>query len=234
MKAMIFAAGLGTRLRPFTNDRPKALVEVHGKPMLGHLLHKLASFGIEEFVINVHHYADKVINYLNQSEFSEYSIQISDERDDLLETGGGLVKAAPLLKGSEPVLIHNVDIWTDLDYHKLIQFHTDKDAYVTLAMRDRKTSRYLWFNEKAELVGRENQKTGETTLVRDCQSPKRLAFSGIHVVSQRFLADLKGEGAFSIIESYMQAASDNQSILAYQHDEDFWLDLGKPEAIRSV
>lgn len=234
MKAMIFAAGLGTRLRPLTNDRPKALVEVNGKPMLGHLLHKLAGFGINEFVVNVHHFANSVIQYLNQPEFSDYTIQISDERDDLLETGGGLVKAVPLLKGSEPVMIHNVDIWTDLDYHKFLKYHVEHNAYVSLAMRDRKTSRYLWFNKDDELVGRENQRTGETNLIRECPSPKRLAFSGIHIVSQAFLADVKGEGAFSIIESYMQAASENKSILAYQHDTDFWFDLGKPEAIQQL
>ncbi|MDA3909757.1 MAG: nucleotidyltransferase family protein [Bacteroidales bacterium] len=230
MKAMIFAAGLGTRLYPLTEDRPKALVEINEKPMIGHLIHKLHSFGFDEFVINVHHFAEKLIDYLQSKEFSAYQISISDESAKLLDTGGALIKARELLQGDSPVLLHNVDIWTNINYADLVRAHNVAQSFATLAVRDRETSRYLLFNDDSELVGWKNIKTGEVRPVKTFDNPTPLAFSGIQMVSQDFLKSLSGNGKFSIIESYLDAAKSNQ-IKAFVHQADFWMDLGKPEAI---
>jgi NDP-sugar pyrophosphorylase family protein len=230
MKAMIFAAGLGTRLYPLTKDRPKALVEINGKPMIGHLIHKLHAFGFAEFVVNVHHFADKLIAYLQSEEFSDYQISISNESEKLLDTGGALIKARNLLKGDTPVLLHNVDIWTDMNYADLLQAHNTSQAIATLAVRDRETSRYLLFNDNSELVGWKNIKTGEVRSVNPCNKPRQFAFSGIQVISQAFLNSLTGQGKFSIIESYLTMAKSKQ-IKAFLHQTDFWMDIGKPEAI---
>jgi len=230
MKAMIFAAGLGTRLFPLTEDRPKALVEINGKPMIGHLIHKLSHFGFNEFVVNVHHFSDKLIEYLKSVEFSAYKILISDESENLLDTGGGLLNATNLLQDNSPVLLHNVDIWTDMDYAMLISAHVDNNSFATLAVRNRDTSRYLLFNDFAELVGWKHIKTSEVRMVRYCENPIPYAFSGIQMVSQDFLSTISGSGKFSIIESYLHAAKSNQ-IKAFVHQKDFWMDVGKPEAI---
>jgi NDP-sugar pyrophosphorylase family protein len=233
MKAMIFAAGLGTRLYPLTKDRPKALVEINGKPMIGHLMHKLHAFGFDEFVVNVHHFADKLIAYLQSEEFSDYQISISDESEKLLDTGGALIKARDLLKGDSSVLLHNVDIWTDMNYADLLQAHNTSQAIATLAVRDRETSRYLLFNDNSELVGWKNIKTGELRSVIPCDKPRQFAFSGIQVVSQAFLNSITGVGKFSIIESYLTLAKSKQ-INAFLHQTDFWMDIGKPEAVESI
>ncbi len=231
MKTMIFAAGLGTRLYPLTEDRPKALVEINGKPMIGHLIHKLHGFGFDEFVVNVHHFAENLVSYLNSREFSAYHIHISDETGQLLDTGGGLLNARDLLQDNSPVLLHNVDIWTDMNYAELVNAHKDTNPFVTLAVRDRETSRYLLFNDASELVGWKNIKTGEVKMEKACNNPTPLAFSGIQIVSQNFLRYLTGTGKFSIIESYLNAAKDNQ-IKSFVHQNDFWMDIGKPEAIK--
>ncbi|MEA1873449.1 MAG: nucleotidyltransferase family protein [Bacteroidota bacterium] len=233
MKAMIFAAGLGTRLYPLTKDRPKALVEIDGKPILGHLIHKLHAYGFDEFVVNVHHFANLVIQYLKFEEFADYKITISDEREALLETGGGLLKAAQLLKDDDPVLIHNVDIWTDMNYSKLLAVHREHKAFATLAVRNRDTSRYLLFNEFSKLVGWKNIKTNEVRMVNACENTIAYAFSGVQMVSQDFLSAITGSGKFSIIESYLKAA-ESKDINAFIHENDFWMDLGKPESIEFV
>ena len=231
MKAMIFAAGLGTRLKPLTNDRPKAMVEVNGKPMIGHLLHHLAGFGFRDFVVNVHHFADVLCHYLESDEFSGYSIRISDERGKLLETGGGLLNARELLADEEHVLVHNVDVWSDIDINHFIQSHKKSGAIASLAVRDRQTSRYLLFNNNSELIGWKNVKTGEVRMSRNEKVMKALAFSGIHMLSRKFLDKMTGEGAFSIIDTFLEFAK-TEKISAYDHSSGYWSDLGKPEAIK--
>src|SRR6056297_782006 len=196
MKAMIFAAGLGTRLKPLTNTKPKALVEIKGKPMLGHLLHKLADNGIREFVINVHHFSDKVKDYLKQAEFSDMTIHVSDERDGLLDTGGGLIKARNLLIDKEPVLVHNVDVLSEIDIPKLIARQKADTCIATLAVSERETSRYLLFDKYLSLCGWKNVKTGELKRSRNTDVRQKLAFSGVQVLSQDFLDMMQGDGSF--------------------------------------
>lgn len=232
MKAMIFAAGLGTRLHPLTENKPKALVEVRQKPMLGHLLHRLADFGIRHFVVNVHHYAGQIEDYLALPEFSTYQIQISDERDALLDTGGALVKARPLLRADEPVLVHNVDVWSQINIRLLIDFHNAKTALASLAVSRRETSRYLLFDHHRKLCGWKNKKTGETRMSRNaCQMKQYLAFSGIQVLSQDFLDMMEDRGSFSIIDEYLRLSADYE-ILGWEHDKAYWMDLGRPEMIK--
>ncbi|MGC9331599.1 MAG: nucleotidyltransferase family protein [Bacteroidales bacterium] len=234
MKAMIFAAGWGTRLQPLTNNKPKALVEIHGKPMLGHLIHKLARYGITDFVVNVHHFADQVESYLSTPEFDAYPICISDEREQLLDTGGGLQKARPLLRDDEPVLVHNVDVWHDIDIPYLLDYHNTRSSLATLAVSNRKTSRYLLFDKHKRLTGWKNRKTGELRMSHpDVLVSMQLAFSGIQVLSQDFLDMMEGKGKFSIIETYLNLAKD-YDIHGWEHDPLLWLDVGKPESIRKA
>ena len=229
MKAMIFAAGLGTRLRPLTNDRPKALVEVYGKPLLEWVILKLRENGIKEIVVNVHHFADKIEAFLEEKENFGIDIHISDEREFLLETGGGLKFAKDLLQGDEPILIHNADIISDIDIQSFINFHTKNEALASLAVSHRHTSRYLHFDEENQLTGWENIKTSE---VRPARNPsgeiRRLAFSGIHLINPEFLDVIIEEGKFSIIEVYLRLAAHNK-IVGYQHESANWFDVGKPE-----
>jgi len=235
MKAMILAAGLGTRLRPLTDDRPKALVEINGRTLLEITLSRLRSFGVSEVIINVHHLADKVVDYLQKNDNFGMRIEISRE-EALLDTGGGLKKAAWFFKDSgshsgeeAPFILHNVDVLTTIDLGRLLQFHAENHALATLAVQARKTSRYLLFDEKLHLCGR-RAGDGEPELVPASQS-KALAFSGIQIVSPRLLSLMNEDGAFSIITTYLRLAAQGEKILAFRADEYYWRDLGKPENI---
>lgn len=236
MKAMILAAGLGTRLRPLTDDRPKALVEINGRALLGITLSRLRSFGVSEVIINVHHFADKVIDYLKKNDNFGMRIEISRE-DALLDTGGGLKKAAWFFKDSgsrsvdaAPFILHNVDVLTTIDLRSMLRFHAENHALATLAVQARKTSRYLLFDKKLHLCGR-RAGDGEPELVRPASQSQALAFSGIHVISPRLLSLMNEDGAFSIIASYLRLAAQGEKILAFRADEYYWRDLGKPENI---
>lgn len=221
MKAMILAAGRGTRLRPLTNDRPKALVEIGGRTLLEITLRRLASFGIREVIINVHHFADTVVEYLQKNENFGMRIEISRE-DVLLDTGGGLRKAAWFFKEeAEPLLLHNVDVISTIDFRRMVQFHEQHQALATLAVQSRKTSRALLFDGEGRLRGREQGQLPEDM--------KPLAFSGVHVISPRLLGMLTEDGVFSIVDSYVRLASRGERILAFRADEYYWQDLGKPE-----
>jgi mannose-1-phosphate guanylyltransferase len=233
MKAMILAAGLGTRLRPLTNDRPKALVEVAGRTLLDITISRLRTFGIREVIINVHHFADMVVDYLNSNDNFGMRIEISRE-DILLDTGGGLKQAAWFfLEGSaeEPFILHNVDVISTIDLERMLQAHAANRALVTLAVQDRETSRYLLFDENNELCGRRSARDTVPELVRSSKSTQPLAFSGIHVISPRFLPMILEQGAFSIINSYVRLAGQRERILAFRADEYYWRDLGKPENV---
>lgn len=233
-KAMIFAAGLGTRLRPYTNTRPKALVEVNGAPLLFHAIRKLENAGVKEVVVNVHHFADMVIDYLNGNHW-ECTIHISDERDLLLDTGGGLLKAAPLLRSNDPVLVTNVDILTDLDIEKFYTHHLKQGAAVTLAVRDRKTSRQLLFDDSHHLIGWRNAEKGDYKWVGNARPHfTAMAFSGVHLFNPGFLEQMLPPGpVFSIIDIWLEMAAHHR-ILGYEHTQDFWLDVGKPEALNTA
>ena len=235
MKAMVLAAGLGTRLRPLTDDRPKALVELCGRTLLEITLSRLSNFGIREVIINVHHFADKMQEYLKVHSNFEMEIEISRE-DVLLDTGGGLKKAAYFFRNgrNEPFLLHNVDVISDIDLNRMLQFHQQRQALATLAVKERKTSRYLLFDEEMRLCGRRNEKEGKSEEVRSVRNPQAFAFCGIHVISTRFLDMMSEEGVFSIIDSYLRLAGQGESIVAFDAGQYYWRDLGKPENIRQA
>jgi NDP-sugar pyrophosphorylase family protein len=236
-KAMILAAGLGTRLRPLTDDRPKALVEVAGRTLLEITLSRLRTFGIQEVIINVHHFADQVIDYLKANNNFGMRIAISREQV-LLDTGGGLKKAAWFfLRDTERssndghFILHNVDVLTAIDLNRMVQFHVENNALATLAVQKRDTSRYLLFNEQSQLCGRRAGRDGQLELVRPSASPQALAFAGIHVISPRLLPMLSEDGAFSIINAYLRLAAQGGNIHAFPADAYYWRDLGRPENI---
>jgi mannose-1-phosphate guanylyltransferase len=231
MKAMILAAGLGTRLRPLTDHRPKALVEVAGRTLLEITLARLRTFGISDAIINVHYLADMILDYLQKSNNFGMHIEVSRE-DVLLDTGGGLKKAAHFFREeSEPFILHNVDVISTIDLGRMVQFHIENQALATLAVQDRKTSRYLLFDEARQLCGRRSGSDEKTVLVRSSKQTQALAFSGIHVISPRILSMMSEEGAFSIIQSYLRLAAQGEKILGFRADEYYWRDLGRPENV---
>jgi len=233
MKAMILAAGLGTRLRPLTDDRPKALVTVAGRTLLEIALKRLRCFGVSEAIVNTHHYAEMIANYLKANCNFGMRIEISRE-EELLDTGGGLKKAAHFFLGGsreEPFLLHNVDVLSTIDLGRMIGFHTQQDALATLAVQDRETSRSLFFDEQGVLCGRSAGRDGKPEWTRPVDEAQALAFSGIHVISPRIFAKLEEEGAFSIIGAYMRLAARGERIVAFRADEYYWRDLGRPESV---
>jgi len=234
MKAMIFAAGLGTRLRPLTETVPKALVEVNGTPLLGLIILRLKRFEFRDLIINVHHFPEKIISYLAENEYFGVNITISDERDVLLETGGGLQKASWFFDDGEPFLVHNVDILSDLDLRALYEDHKKSDALATLAVSGRKTSRVLLFDSQDNLCGWRNMKTGEEKWARPTNATLRaLSFSGIHVISPEIFQQMTQTGRFSIIDTYLELGN-RYAIKAHYHDESHWMDVGKPETLQQA
>jgi NDP-sugar pyrophosphorylase family protein len=235
MKAMILAAGLGTRLRPLTDKRPKALVEIGGRTLLEITLSRLRSFGIREVIVNVHHFADMIVEYLDKNHNFGMRIEVSRE-EVLLDTGGGLKKAASFfLEDSDglekPFIVHNVDVISTIDLRRQVHFHRENQALATLAVQDRKTSRYLLFDEQLQLCGRRSEQDQKTEFVRSSPRAQALAFSGIHVVSPRFFAMMTENGVFSIVTSYLRLASQGEKILAFRADEYYWRDLGRPDSV---
>jgi NDP-sugar pyrophosphorylase family protein len=235
MKAMILAAGLGTRLRPLTDDRPKALVEVAGHTLLELALSRLRAFGVREVVVNTHHYAEMIADSLKAQDNFGMRIEISHE-DELLDTGGGLKRAAHFfLEGNgnpqEPFILHNVDVISTINLARMMQFHTQQNALATLAVQARETSRVLLFDTDGQLCGRRVGRDGETEWARPAAKTEALAFSGIHVISPRIFAKMEDNGAFSIIAAYLRLASQGEKIVAFRADESYWRDLGRPESI---
>jgi NDP-sugar pyrophosphorylase family protein len=229
---MVLAAGLGTRLRPLTNDRPKALVEIAGRTLLEITLTRLGDFGIREVIVNAHHFADVLVNYLNKHQNFGMHIEISRE-DELLETGGGLKKAAFFFKGSnQPFILHNVDVISSIDLRRMLEFHNQHRALATIAVQDRKTSRYLLFDDALQLCGRKSEKDGTAEMARSAPHVTALAFSGIHVISPRFLDLMTENGVFSIIQSYLRLAGAGEKIIGFRADQYYWRDLGTPENVQ--
>ncbi|MGD0459215.1 MAG: nucleotidyltransferase family protein [Terriglobia bacterium] len=233
MKAMILAAGPGTRLRPLTDHRPKALVEVAGRTLLEITLSRLRAYGIREVIINVHHFADMIVDYLKTNNNFGMRIEVSRE-EVLLDTGGGLKKAAYFFledsnRFEEPFILHNVDVISTIDLRRMVQFHTEKQALATLAVQNRETSRYLIFDEQLQLCGRRSGLDQNIEFVRSSQQVQALAFSGIHVISPRLFPMMMEEGVFTIITSYLHLAAHQERILAFRADEYYWRDLGRPE-----
>ena len=236
MKAMILAAGLGTRLRPLTDDRPKALVEITGRTLLEITLSRLRAFGVREVIINVHHRAEMIVEYLKKN--ANFGIEIEVSREEiLLDTGGGLKKAAYFFLGDSsetPFILHNVDVISTIDLGKMVRSHTESHALATLAVQDREASRYLLFDQDLQLCGRRGAGDSKAELVRSPEKVQDLAFSGIHVISPRFLAMMVEEGVFSIIRTYLRLAGDREKILAFRADEYYWRDLGTSENVKQA
>jgi NDP-sugar pyrophosphorylase family protein len=258
MKAMVFAAGLGTRLRPLTSDRPKALVTIGGRTLLEITLARLRSFGVGEAIVNVHHYADQIVAYLAANRDFGMRIEVSRE-EVLLDTGGGLKKAAWFFQESgahvdEPFVVHNVDVLSTIDLARMAEFHRQRNALATLAVAARATSRPLLFDAEGRLARRgaaaSEKSNAAPTLATKTETPQGwgtqvgsaqaagpaqpshpLAFSGIHVVSPRIFPRLIEEGAFSIVDAYVRLAAAGESILGFRADGAYWRDLGRPEQL---
>lgn len=246
-KAMIFAAGLGTRLRPLTNDCPKALVEINGRTLLEIALARLRAFRVREVVINVHHFADKIVEYLKANDNFGMRVEVSRE-DVLLDTGGGLKKAAHFfLAGSkipndeprspdteESIIVHNVDVLSTIDLARMSEAHTSNKALATLAVQGRNTSRYLLFDEQLHLCGRRIGRDAIAEMVCPSRQVQPLAFCGIHIISPRLLPKLTEDGPFSIITSYLRLAGQGETILGFRAEGYYWRDLGRPEDLKQA
>lgn len=244
MKAMILAAGLGTRLQPLTNDRPKGLVEINGRTLLEITIRRLASFGVRELIVNVHHFADQVAAYLQSKNNFGLRVEISREDDLLLDTGGGLKKASWFFDAGaggldEPFLVHNVDVLSNIDFRAMLRCHSQERALATLAVHSRESSRQLLFNSQLQLCGRRVNDQDTVVSARQAATAANetknasgpllpLAFSGIHVISPRIFPLLGETGVFSIIDSYLRLAAQGEKIVAFRNDNSYWRDLGRP------
>ena len=238
MKAMILAAGLGTRLRPLTDNRPKALVEITGRTLLEITLARLRSFDVRDVIVNVHHFADQIVQYLKANTNFGMRIEISRE-EILLDTGGGLKKAAWFFledsaSRDEPFILHNVDVISTIDLVKMVEAHEANDALATLAAQKRESSRQLLFDEDLQLCGRRAGRDREPEIVRPSTRLESLAFSGIHVISPRLLPMLTEDGVFSIVASYLRLAGKGEQIIGFSADEYYWRDLGRIEDLQQA
>jgi NDP-sugar pyrophosphorylase family protein len=250
-KAMVLAAGLGTRLRPLTNDRPKALVELNGRTLLEITLLRLRSAGITDVIVNTHHFSEMIVEYLKQKQNFGMRIEISREDDLLLDTGGGLKKAAWFFlenaAGKDgPFILHNVDVISNVDLGRMAEFHAAQNALATLMVQNRKTSRYLLFDEQGTLCGRPDGRPDEMARLAPSKNeppaeqaasrkdPQPLAFSGIHIISPRLLSMITEEGVFSIITTYLRLAAHGEKIAAYRADDAYWRDLGNAESLQQA
>lgn len=227
-KAIILAAGLGTRLRPITSDKPKALVKIDGIPLLEYAILHCKYYGINDIIINVHHFAAQITDHLKQNNNYGINIEISDETDELLETGGAIKKAEHFFVGCSEILAYNVDVLTDLNLSELIDFHNSISPFATLAVRNRKTSRYILIDQSKRMIGWKNMATNETLIkVVPHSRIKPLGFSGIQVLSPEIFSSFKNyPSRFSIMDAYIDICKE-KNILSYKHDQTFWMDIGK-------
>ncbi|WP_320052448.1 nucleotidyltransferase family protein [uncultured Acetobacteroides sp.] len=231
MKAMVFCAGLGTRLKPLTDDRPKALVPLAGKPLIEHVVERLKSFGFTDIIVNVHHFADKVEAFLAERGNFGVNITVSDERNLLLDTGGGLKKAAHFFSDGQPFLIHNVDIISDINLAELYGRHVESRALASLAVSNRLSSRYFLFDNAMQLAGWKNIKTNEQKIARVGDTYLPFAFNGIHVVNPAIFELMDGfDGKFSIVDLYLQLAK-SHFIEGIDVTKSRIIDVGKPAAL---
>lgn len=227
---MVLAAGLGTRLRPLTDHCPKALVEIGGRTLLEITLSRLRTFGVSEVIINVHHFAGMILDFLKANNNFGMRIEVSRE-EVLLDTGGGLKKAGWFFlenaeRMEEPFLMHNVDVISTIDLHRTVEWHKENGALATLAVQERKSSRYLLFNEQLQLCGRRIVREQKEEVLRASGELQALAFTGIHVISPRLLTLMNEEGVFSIIDTYLRLAGEGENIQGFRSDDYYWRDLG--------
>ncbi len=234
---MIFAAGLGTRLKPITDTIPKAMVPVNGKPLLWHTIEKLKTAGVDEIIINVHHFADQIVDYIRENESLGIRIAFSDESEQLLDTGGGIKKAFSFFDDGKPFLVHNVDILSNLDLNKLLGYHKENEAIATLCVSNRNTSRYLLFDEKNRLKGWINEKTGEVKSPVSHFNPnhyRKLAFNGIHVLEPTvcyYMSDFAEK--FSIIDFYLSICN-KVNIIGFEPNDFSMIDVGKIDSLQAA
>ncbi|MEO8961916.1 MAG: sugar phosphate nucleotidyltransferase, partial [Ginsengibacter sp.] len=228
MKAMILAAGLGTRLKPFTDTHPKALVEINGKTILQRNIEYLAGYGIKEVIVNVHHFANQILQHINKNDGFGSKIIISDEINEVLDTGGGIKKASWFFEeGEEPFVVINVDILTDMNLEEMIQLHKKINPIATLAVSERTTSRYFLFDGNNQLCGWENVKTGEQKISRKSEKYLQKAFSGIHIISPEIFPLIRFTGKFSMVDVYLEL-SKTHIITSFDHSNSKFIDVGKP------
>lgn len=230
MKAMIFAAGLGTRFKPWTNHHPKALAMINGKSLLQRNIEYLQQYGIFEVVVNVHHFADQIIQAVAENKGWGSNVIISDETNEVLETGGGLLKARNLLEGTEPFLTLNVDILTDLNLHHLLAYHRQHQPLISFGVTNRKTSRNFLFDEQNRLCGWRNNSTGEERISIATEGLVEKAYSCVVVFEPRVFSLIRQQGKFSLTETYLDLAAEHV-ILGYDHSGDKLVDVGKPESV---
>ena len=231
--AMIFAAGLGTRLKPWTDHHPKALAPVNGKPLLQRNIEYLKTFGITNIIINVHHFAGQIIDFLNANDQFNCNINVSHEAEEPLETGGGLQKAARLLEQHNPFFVINADILTNLSIKAMLAFHRQHQPLVTLAVTKRKASRAFLFTDKNQLCGWRNNASGQEKIsIADVENTPK-AFSGIHIIDPAIFALITEEGKFSLVDMYLRLSA-HHAIMGYDHSGDILIDAGKPEAIEQA
>jgi NDP-sugar pyrophosphorylase family protein len=230
MRAMILAAGLGTRLQPLTENLPKALVKIRDKTLLEIAINNLVKNGIDKIITNVHHFAEQVINFIEQNNFGA-DITISDERDKLLDTGGGLKKASQFFNDGKPFLLYNVDIISNLNLQSLYQASLKSNSIATLTVRKRESSRYLLFNSENILCGWKNTKTGELISTSSIDMLDEFAFSGIHIINPEIFSLMPDDDVFSMIDLYLDIMIDNK-IIAHIDNDSFWLDVGTTESLK--
>jgi len=233
MKAMILSAGLGTRLKPFTDQHPKALAVVNGKTLLQRNIEYLASYGITDVIVNVHHFADQIYTVIKENNGFGSNITISDETDAVLETGGGLIKAKEYFDNNESFVLMNVDMLTDMLLDKMIEQHNSTKQLATLAVTTRKTKRYLLFNDLDILCGWRNIDTAEQQIGREAEKYFQKAFSGIHIVSPKIFSLIKNKGKFSIMVPYLELCK-TQIIRAFDHSNSKLIDTGTPESLKKA
>ena len=227
---MIFSAGLGTRFKPWTDTHPKALALVNGKPLLQHNIEYLQKYGITDVVVNVHHFADQIIEAVQKNKGWGSDVLISDERNEVLETGGGLLKAKDLLQNAEPFITLNADLLTDLNIDDLITFHKNKKALISFGITSRKTSRYFLFDEEKRLCGWRNTNTGEEKIAVAKENLKEMAYSCVVVFQPEIFELIPQRGKFSLVETYLTLAA-HHPIYGYNHSGDKLVDVGKPESV---
>ena len=230
MKAMIFAAGLGTRFKPWTDHHPKALAVVNGKSLLQRNVEYLQQYGIFEVVVNVHHFADQLIDAIDKNKGWGSTIRISDESDEVLETGGGLLKARPLLEGSEPFITLNADFLTDLNLQHLLEFHRSKNALISFGITHRPSSRNFLFDANNRLCGWMNKQTGEKRISIDQPDLHPMAYSCVVVFEPRVFDLIPQRGKFSLVDTYLSLAAAHP-IYGFDHSGDRLVDVGKPESV---
>jgi NDP-sugar pyrophosphorylase family protein len=234
MKAMIFAAGLGTRLGSATTNTPKALVKINGQSLLEIAINRLHKFGFNQIIINVHHHAEQIIDFVEKYS-GDARLYISDEREKLLDTGGGLFKAASFFENEKAFLVYNADILCTLDLRMLYNYHIENKGLATLVVRHRETARQLLFDNKNQLCGWINTKTKEQILSRSCNTTKHLAFSGIHIISPEIFNTYQTQAnlPFSTTKMYLEL-SEQHPIIAFNDPHSHWLDVGKPETLKEA